>query len=508
MGQHELLFGAAADPGHIFATLSTRYQVHVEPTVDGRWMCLDTADWRLHRANMTLRDSREGRRAQLVLSADGNNFTASSSRLAWPRRAEGLPASAIRDLVAPAIGVRALLPLAEVNVRSMTLRILDNDEKTRVRVRVDQQRLAGANNAPLPLRVLVTPLRGYDPDGLRCESLLTEAMTPLPGETNAAEFAMAAAGHVPGQPPVVPPHLDPNRSAVESLTDVLRHWADVIDAVRAGVLADVDIEYLHEMRTAVRATRSMLTLGGHLLPVGDSSRFADEFRWLGKLTASVRDVDVALLELEGRGELDISGIEHLEPVQAHLATRRRSALRTLRTAMESPRGRSLTGEWRDTLGKVEAPEVPDTNTRETAAEQARVAYRRIIKAAGEVHTDTPADDLHRLRRRCKRMRYLLDGYESVYAPVPHRELLGALKKLQDCLGDIQDVDVQRAELADLATSLTRRGASTDVVLAIGALRDRSLRRDTAARAKLLRQLNRFRSAETRAAVRALGADAA
>ena len=509
MQRRELMFDAAADPGQVFAALSTRYQVHAEPATTSRWTCLDTADWRLHRANMTLRDARRGGGAELLLCAgEGEPITAPSSVKAWPRRVDVLPASLVREAIAPVVGVRALLPLAQVSVHSLALRVLDDEEKTRVRVRVDQQRLVGDNQRPLPLRVLVSPLRGYERDGKRCAEMLADSMTPLPGEATAAAVAMKAAGHVPGQPAVAPLRLDPNGPAVESLAQVLRHWMDVIDTVRPGVLADIDIEYLHELRTSVRATRSMLALAGHLLSEVPAAQYASEFAWLGGLTTPVRDLDVYLLDLEGRGDVDLAGLDDLEPLRQHLARQRQSALRAVRAGLQSPRGTNLSAQWRRVLDTVAALEVPGPSTLETAAEQARSAYRRIMKAAAPVNAQTPASELHRLRRRCKRMRYLLDGYASVYAPGPHRDLLGSLKKLQDCLGDIQDVDVQRTQLIALADALTRSGASTEAVLAMGALRDRALRRDASARARLGRQLGRFGRPGMRESVQSLGAHSA
>jgi CHAD domain-containing protein len=101
------------------------------------------------------------------------------------------------------------------------------------------------------------------------------------------------------------------------------------------------------------------------------------------------------------------------------------------------------------------------------------------------------------------MRYLLDGYASLYPPGPHGEVLLALKKLQDCLGDIQDVDVQSAYLSSLATTLVRSGGSADVILAMGALRERARQRDAAARMRLASQLQRFCGSETRGRVQAL-----
>jgi CHAD domain-containing protein len=501
----ELLFGTATDPGQVSDALASRYRVRIEPPSAARWICLDTADWRLHKAGMTLRDTRRGRLGTLLLS-DGAPvpLTAPSPARRWPRRVDTMPASAVRDRIAPAVGVRALLPLAEVDVRSLTLRLLDGEEKTRVRVEVAQQRLAGARRAPLPLRVVVSPLRGYERDGERCAQLLTESMNPLADGFDAAAAAFAAAGYAPGLPAVTPLRLDPDASATESLTGVLRRWIDIIDAVRPGVLADTDIEYLHEMRASIRATRSLLRLGAELLPEARTAHFAEEFAWLGRLTTPLRDLDVYLFELSGQGDTDLTGLVDLDPLRKLLATRRRRALAELRAGLESPRGVVMSATWHAALDQIAAPEVQGPSTRAAAAALAQKAYRRIVRAAREVTDQTPPDDLHRLRRRCKRMRYLLDGYASVYVRDPHREVLTALKSLQDCLGDIQDVDVQRRHISELATTLSRRGGPPQTLMAMGALRDRSLQRDAEARRTMARRLARFCGKKTRAQVAALG----
>jgi len=400
--------------------------------------------------------------------------------------------------------VRALLALAEVDVHSRVLHVLDGEEKTRVRVRVDQQRLVGDRCASLPLRVVVTPLRGYESDGWRCAELLGHSIAALADSGTAATVAFVAAGHVPGQPAIPALSLDPDASATESLAGVLRRWLDVIDAVRPGVLAQIDTEYLHDMRTAVRATRSLLRLAVDLLPEATASRFGREFAWLSQLTAPARDLDVALIELAGEGDTDLRGLDGLGPLRHHLVRQRRRALNALRAGLTSPRGTALSGDWRAALEDLSSAQPGGPSTRVAAAEHARVAYRRIVKAAAPVSADTAADHLHGLRRRCKRMRYLLDGYASVYAPAPHRDVLTALKSLQDCLGDIQDVDVQCHQLTDLATTLTRRGTSAETVLAMGALRDRTSRRDAAARRAMARRLARFCAPHARERVQELG----
>ena len=507
MQQAELLFAPSSNPEQVLTALSARYTVVTEAAEIAQWTYLDTVDWRLHSAGMTLRDTQNGSAGKLVLSTrSGDEITAPARARSWPRRADTLPPSAVLDHLADAVGVRALLPMAQVQVRSIPLRLTDDLDKTRVRVQIDQRTLAGSGNEPLPMQVFIAPLRGYDRDGDRCAGLLIKSMPPFDSHAPAATLAMTAAGHPPGQAVVPTLTLDPADPAAASMAAVLGRWMDIIDAVRAGVLDDLDPEYLHDLRTAVRATRSILSQGGSpLLGATVSERFAGEFAWLGRLTTPLRDIDVYLNELAGRGEVQVSGLDDLEPLVRHLTRRRASAVRAVRAGLRTDRGAKLSAEWHRALDELTSAPMSGPTTRELAGQQARSAYRRIVKVAAPVTEHTPADHLHRLRRRCKQMRYLLDSYGSVYAPEPRRAVLSALKKLQDCLGDIQDSDVQRTQLADIATTLSSRGIPVATVLAMGALRDRNATRDLAAREDLLRRLQIFTAREMTANVAALAA---
>ena len=61
-----------------------------------------------------------------------------------------------------------------------------------------------------------------------------------------------------------------------------------------------------------------------------------------------------------------------------------------------------------------------------------------------------------------------------------------------------------ADRSDLAATMAQRGVSADTLLAMGALRDRSLQRDAAARRTLAGRLERFCGPETRERIAALG----
>lgn len=501
MPRGELLFGAATDPGQVSAALASRFQVRVAPPQRAQWTLLDTADWRLFRAGLIAREERRERSGWLHLISPDGDLSAGAPAPRWPRLADTLPASDVRDQLATISGPRALLPLARVDVSSTALALLDDEGKTRVRIQVDQQRLAGDRPAPLPLQVSIAPLRGYERDGARAADLLSGSLTALDAPGAAAEFTFRAAGLAPGQPAVADLHLDADEPAAVSLALALRHFMDVIDSARPGVLADIDVEYLHDMRTAIRATRSLLQLAGDTLPAAQAARFTGEFAWLGRLTTPLRDLDVSLLMLGGA---DTAGLADLEPMRRQLAARRRRALATLRDAAQSRRGSALGAQWRRALDRVGAGAATEPTTGAAAAAHAATAYRRIVAAARNVDHDTAPAELHRLRRRCKRMRYLLDGYASVYAAQPRASVLRSLKDLQDVLGEIQDADVQRRQLRELADSLNRHGSAASTLLAMGSVAERGRQRETAARRKLDRRLDKFCSGRMRKRVRELG----
>jgi CHAD domain-containing protein len=72
--------------------------------------------------------------------------------------------------------------------------------------------------------------------------------------------------------------------------------------------------------------------------------------------------------------------------------------------------------------------------------------QRVLKAAEDAGVEAEAAALHHLRKRVKELRYLVE----LFMTDDRRPLRKPLKKLQDALGDVQDVAVQRAWLLEHA----------------------------------------------------------
>ena len=59
----------------------------------------------------------------------------------------------------------------------------------------------------------------------------------------------------------------------------------------------------------------------------------------------------------------------------------------------------------------------------------------------------PRDDIHRVRKRAKELRYLLEMFGPVFVREGLDPVVQRLRSLQDTLGEFQDAEVQRSWLA-------------------------------------------------------------
>ena len=234
-------------------------------------------------------------------------------------------------------------------------------------------------------------------------------------------------------------------TARAALRAVLLQLLDTLEANVPGTLRDIDTEFLHDLRVAVRRTRSALKLAGDVLPASVPARFRPEFKWLGDLTTPTRDLDVYLLNYDEMADALVSATPaELEPFHAHLARRRVIEQRALARGLRSARFSRLTCEWRSVLTGLSVPRAGE-RTAELAARRLRRAHRRVLRQGRAISADSPAEQLHDLRKRCKELRYLLEIFASVFDPQAYQRALKDLKGLQDCLGEFQDHQVQQEE---------------------------------------------------------------
>lgn len=452
-----LAIGASGDPGAVFAALSAAYTVEADPVETVHWTWLDTADWRLHRAGLALREERRGRTRELVLDRPGRpDVTTTITGVRWPSRLERLRSAGLDDDLTRVVGVRALLPVAEVETRRILLRLMDDVGKTRVRVTVEQQRLLSPRRAALPLHVVVRALRGYDRDAQRCVDLLTDAMVAASTDLSSTAAALAAAGHLPEA--VAHAHVvAPTDPAVRPVARALLVDAGIVDHTREGAIADLDTEFLHDLRSAIGSTRALLAAAGHLLPGRSAVRVERDLGWLLEMTTPLRAVDLALLEIIGPTGLDATDLADLDPLIDELRRRRRSELRRMRQTLRAPRAPAAFTAWRADLRRMVDADVIGPS----AAESARALAGDTFVAVGHA-------DAAELGDRLAAMRAALHAFAGLYPPSVDRVLadLDALREL-----------VRRRDGARFVREQVRAAASPQLpvttLLSAGALLDRA-----------------------------------
>jgi CHAD domain-containing protein len=475
------------------AALEPKFGVSAGPerAVSQTW--LDTFDWRLHAAGMSLEYVDDG---PLTLHLPhGARLQSPLPKRNWPAQVEDLVIGRLHDALAPVVAPRALLPVVTVHRTVQESRVLDSEEKTVARLLIEHD--DGAT------RLLVEPLRGYGTAADRITRRLIDFDGLTAVKTTPYDDALAHARRKPSdydKNPTVP--MRPETPASVAIATVLAHFASGIEENLQGTITAIDTEFLHDLRVAVRRTRSILKLTGDVLPADMAARFAPEFKWLGDLTTPVRDLDVYLL---GFGDM-AAGLasadpRHLTPFRAFLARQRRAERRRLVRGLRSRRFETLMDGWRTELAQVaEGPNGPAGGPAVAALARQRIrrVFKRVAKRGENITADSPSEEVHALRKRCKELRYLLEVFRPLCAGAPHRALVKELKALQDTLGEFQDGEVQRQAVREFAAAMMEEGsAPPETVLAMGELAARLDAHQLHARAELVDRLRPFLAEKAR-----------
>ncbi|MCP4660560.1 MAG: CHAD domain-containing protein [bacterium] len=440
----------------------------------------DTFDWRLHVDGGTL-CSTPVRGATLVTWSSYDGEIRHRLRIgelgvfAWD-----FPAGPFREALARLIEMRRLLPIVEIGKSGWMLRILDGEEKTVARVVCERDTAArpeeSAPPSPLPATLRILPVRGYDKAHRRLTRFLESELGLAPCERDELTVALAAIGRTPGSySSKLRLSLDPALRADEATMAICRALLETMLSNEDGTRRDLDSEFLHDFRVAGRRTRSALSQIKHVFPPDVVKSFRREFAWLGDVTGPTRDLDVYLLKMDDyKAALPDEVQQDLAPLEEFLHAHQRLEQRRVVEALDSDRYRELIRSWRSFLDRaVPAPEAPANAgrpVRELAAERIWRAWRRILKKGRAAVEEAPAEALHALRIDCKKLRYLLEFFRSLFDTAEVGQLIKALKQVQDNLGDFNDLEIQQRTLKQYAHRMHEEGlAPLDTLMAMGRL---------------------------------------
>lgn len=202
-------------------------------------------------------------------------------------------------------------------------------------------------------------------------------------------------------------------------------------AVRLGL----DPEAVHDMRVATRRLRALLRLFRRFLPA-NAMRIRSELAWLADALGGVRDLDVQLQALiEVSTQAHVSD-EDTSTIIAPLEARRSRARNELLNSLNSDRYSMLVAG----LNVLQGRAMGKRSRQSAVSVLPKVLYRacsRAFRDGSRIANDSAGEQYHKLRLRCKRLRYAADVARNIYGK-PARTFCKALAELQDVLGQHQD----------------------------------------------------------------------
>jgi CHAD domain-containing protein len=505
-GQQEIRFPLPDDINleEVVAAIGDGQNLLEEPTGIVTRTFLDSFDWRLHADGIRLWTERsDGDNALRQNGVPGISATwRGAISGSTPRFSCDLPAGPVRDAASGLLDVRALLPQVEIKNRVRSLRLLDSVEKTVLRILVEQN----SSRAPgkgkywfCGYSIRLLPVRGYPKPFARVQKLLQQRFDLVVASVSVMDESLQSIGRRAGDySSKLDFSFDPSLDAEQAARQIHLHLLDVIETNIPGVKADLDSEFLHDLRVAVRRGRSALSQVKGVFSDAELETFKSRLAWVGQVTGPTRDMDVFLLGFENyRTSLPERFREDLDPLHDFLVNHQKTEQRLLVKKINSSHFRTLLKEWREFLEA--SPELQDEPPVDAATPIAQLANRRIfkmfqrvLKEGMAIDDDSPAERLHDLRKDCKKLRYLMEFFQHLYPKKRIRRLISAIKDLLNNLGNFQDLEVQADKLREYARQMMEEGqAPHATLLAMGMLVDGLLRRQQLARQEFAERFARF-----------------
>lgn len=254
-------------------------------------------------------------------------------------------------------------------------------------------------------------------------------------------------------PKIISGKLRYNIEAEQSAESAVRHMSLLMASharqYEAGIIADIDTEFLHQFRVSLRKARSLISLLKGVFPVEVFEALKNQLATIAGPTGALRDLDVFLLERTRYAAMLPPGFETgFDTLFRAIETDRHRTQRKLARHLASKVHHNAYEQLLQMLGTE--PQLASKAARQPIARLARQKtlrrYLKIIQLGSAIDDKTPDEQVHDLRIECKKLRYLLEFFSELFGSTQTKHLIAELKGLQDILGQFNDYTVQQSFL--------------------------------------------------------------
>jgi inorganic triphosphatase YgiF len=413
----------------------------------------DTPRSALRKKGLTLRVRRIGRRYIQTIKAENGGLL---DRDEWETDIESetpdlhaARGTALERLLTKNVR-RQLQPVFETKVRRTTYLLTSNGSS--IALTLDRGRIQAGERA-MPLCEIEIELKRGDKAHLfeiaRAIGRTTSAELALKSKSqrgyellDSGEVSAAKAGPIRLTPDM------PTRDAFRVIgISCLKHMTNNKPALLAG-----DPDGIHQMRVGLRRLRAALSLFSGIVEGAETNSIKAELRWLTGELGPAREFEVFLTQVVAPVKLRNVRLQGMRALSRELAAQRTAAVERAQDAIRSQRFRDLLlniAAWLE-IGAWLAPKNALLRERGALAVERQAAAQltrrwKKVREEGRLLTRLNPDARHKLRIRTKKLRYATEFFETTF---PGKKIskrretfLSALTKVQDRLGDLNDIAV-------------------------------------------------------------------
>ncbi|ADE11754.1 CYTH and CHAD domain-containing protein [Sideroxydans lithotrophicus] len=402
----------------------------------------DTGDLELRRHAMALRLRRVGRQFVQTLKGGGQVSAGLHQRNEWE---SAVPSEQLDFEALEACGgelprgVRNRLQPVFVTDFSRNVRTLSY-EGAEIELCMDSGEIR-AGQSSCPISELELELKSGEPQQLFKLALALLNIVPLDVEhTSKAEYGyLLFSASKPSASKGRFPVLKRSQPIAGALRDMIAACLTHVQSNVPGALLKLDEEYLHQVRVGLRRLRVVLAI-------------ALRFNADAELAALREQVAELCVDLGRSREWDVFVTQTLAPICARLPEH--AGLHEVLSASERARKKQLAGmesslasqdfqrmllrfgAWMQGTPAIEPELTLERFARQTLEKRSKQVLRNGVALAGE-----DAAQLHALRIACKKLRYSIEMFASLFNDAKVRNCVVALVELQDILGILNDIAV-------------------------------------------------------------------
>ncbi|MGV6876090.1 CYTH and CHAD domain-containing protein [Pseudochelatococcus sp. B33] len=425
-----------------------------------RSVYFDTPDRALRNAGISARIRRDGEQAIQTIKAARAPEGLLTERDEWEHPVSGLKLdfshaekTALAPFVADAGQRAALKPLFTVEVDRETVTIGYNGST--IEAALDDGRVRAARRVRRFAEVELELKSGNPADLFALARAIAAIVTVRPSSLTKPDRGYNL---IDGRQPEVtksrPVPIEPGTPAGEAFRIIARSCLKQYLANEAVLLRERAPGAVHQARVALRRLRAAISVFRTVVDDRERTFISGELRWMAGRLGDARDIDVYIENVLVPAQAEHAGDPAFTDLVTTYDARRERAYDTARRTLSSRRlARAIiatlawieAGAWTRTTAK-KAVKRRERPIEKFAAKQLSRRRDKILKSAEDI-ASLPPEDRHEVRIELKKLRYSAEFFAGLFHDGEARKLLkaevSAMSKLQDLLGELNDIAVAR-----------------------------------------------------------------